>query len=214
VTQGKPEFDPAARVGMIYDTGLQQGYPEGVQVVIAHFSNAYVEWSPRNANAKTPPVAVHEDEAILLQTKRENGKDMLPNGNYIADTMQFYAINLTAGGQKVFIPMTSTQLKYGKRLLGWTQALKVPRADGSQYTPPIYYQTYNLTSMPDSNDKGSWMSWKIERGPLLKDLEGFKETLAEVVSFREAIKRGEAKGDLSGVEGESPSARDDEHSPM
>jgi hypothetical protein len=198
---------------MIYDVGLQEGFPEGVQIVPVHYAKAYLEWAPRNTGKGL--VKIHDDEAILDGTTRdEKNRNILPGGNYIAETAQFFILNLTAEGRKSFIPMTSTQLKKARRLLTLAQSERLTRADGSTFTPPLFYRTYNLTTVPESNAEGNWMGWKIERGPALNELEGWQEHLAEIKTFREALIRGEAKGDLSGVEGESPSTRDDEHSPM
>src|SRR5687768_4048450 len=44
VTQGKPEFDEKAKVGQIYDVGLQEGFPEGILYIPVHYVKQYLEW--------------------------------------------------------------------------------------------------------------------------------------------------------------------------
>ena len=35
------------------------------------------------------------------------------------------------------------------------------------YTPPMFSHTYRLTTQAESNDKGKWFGWEIERiGPI------------------------------------------------
>lgn len=211
VTQGKSEYDKDAKVGMIYDVGLKQGFPEGIQIIPVHYSKAFLEWAPRSSGKGL--VQIHEDESILDRTERdEKNRSVLPNGNYIAETSQFFVLNLTADGRKSFIPLSSTQLKKARFLLTLAQSERITRQDGSSFTPPLFYRSYNLTTVPESNNEGTWMGWKIERGPAVTELDNWKSLVEEIKTFREQLKSGAAKGDLSSVEAESASSNrhDDE----
>lgn len=201
VTQGEPEFDPNARVGMIYDVGLQEGFAEGVQIIPVHYKKEFLEWAPRSSGKGL--VNIHATDEILNKTKEDDrGRAVLDNGNYIAETAQFYIMNLTAGGRKSFIPMASTQLKKGRRLL--TLATAEKRSDGS--AAPLFYRTYNLTTVPESNAEGKWMGWKIERGPKVMDLDGWRAILEDIKNFRKTITTTNVRGDMSGVAGENRSS--------
>ena len=217
VTQGKPEYDTDAKVGMVYDLGLQEGFSDGVVIIPVHYAKAYLEWAPRKSGKGL--IKIHDDESILDQTEKDDkNKNVLPNGNYIVETAQFYVLNVTANCRKSFIPMTSTQLKKARRILTLAQSEKLPRADGSEFTPPLFFRTYVLTTVPESNAEGDWMGWKVERGVSLPELPNWKGIMAEIESFREALKRGEAKGDLSGLDGAEGRTPDDgtagEHAAM
>src|SRR5262245_48730762 len=82
VIKGKPEYDPKAKVGDIYDVGLQEGFPDGVEIVVAHYTKAFLEWAPRASGKGL--IAIHENDAILDQAPR-NAKNQpeLSNGNII-----------------------------------------------------------------------------------------------------------------------------------
>jgi hypothetical protein len=41
-------------------------------------------------------------------------------------------------------------------------SVKLPGKNGP-YTPPMYSQIYKLTTSAESNDKGKWFGWEIER---------------------------------------------------
>src|SRR5690606_19497908 len=156
----------SARVGMIYDVGLQEGFEEGVQILPVHYTKAWLEWAPRASGKGL--VNIHESADILDKTERDDkNRPVLKNGNYIAETAQFYVMTLTADGRKSFIPMTSTQLKKARRLLTLATSEKLDRGDGVMFTPPLFYRTYHLTTVPESNNEGNWMGWKIERGPAI-----------------------------------------------
>jgi hypothetical protein len=208
VTQGKPEFDPNAKVGEVYDVGLQERFPEGVVFIPVLYSKAYLEWAPRNSGKGLQ--GIHNDDRILDDTEQdEKGRPTLKNGNYIVETSQLYGINVTAAFRKCFLPMSSTQLKKARRLLTLATTEKLQRADGSEFTPPLWYRSYSLTTVPESNAEGSWMGWKIERGQALTELPNWQQHLTEIKSFRESLVKGEAKGDLSGVDGDRPATGED-----
>jgi hypothetical protein len=207
VTKGKPEFDADARVGMIYNVGLQEVVGEEMLFLPVHYAKQFLEWAPRSSGKGL--VQVHDNADIMDQTTRDsNNRPTLGNGNYIAETAQFFGFDLTAKTpRKIFIPMASTQLKKARRLLTLAMSEEVLRDDGTAYTPPIYYRTYNLTTVPESNQEGSWVGWKIERGEALPDLDNWQHLLAQAKLFRAALTAGKVRGDMAGVEGEVPAQR-------
>lgn len=219
VTQGKPEFDPNARTGHVYDLGLQEGFPDGITFIPVYYAKAYLEWAPRNTGKGLQNI--HPDESILEQCTKDESKDgkgrmMLPNGNYIVETAQLYGINVSAGMRKTLIAFTSTQLKKARRIMTLASGEKLPRKDGSEFTPPLFYRQYSLTTVPESNTEGNWMGWKVERGGTIMDLPNWENVMEDCTSFLAALQKGEAKGDLAGVGGEEGGGQpnNDPNAPM
>lgn len=197
VAQGRPEFDPNARVGQIYDVGMRETFPDGIEVVVAHYTRVWNEWHPRGA-AQRGIVRRHLTPAIMSNTRPgENNQPTLPNGNVITETMEFYVLNLTAQARKSFIPMSVTQLREGKRITTYIQSEEVDDGEGGTYKPPMYYRSFKLGTVPTSNAKGTWMLWKVERGTPLHEMPNGAKLFNEVRSFREAIVAGHARGDMS-----------------
>lgn len=198
VTQGKPEFDPEAKVGQIYDVGLQEGFSGAVVIIPVHYVKQYLEWAPRNTGKGL--IAIHDDPAVLddttLDDKRRN---VLHNGNYIQETAQFYIMNASAGMRKSFIPMVSTQLKKARRLLTLATDERIPGPGGVEIVPPLYYRTYTLSTVPESNAEGNWMGWKIERGAALPELPNWKQLLVEIKNFRDSLTKGDIKADIASM---------------
>lgn len=198
VTQGKPEFDEAAKVGDIYDIGLQEIFREGMLFLPVHYVKQYLEWYPRAT--KKGLAAIHDSKDILDKTTPDEKKrPTLPNGNYVAETAQFYGFNVTANMRRSFLPMASTQLKKARRLLTLSTSEKLQRTDGSSYTAPLFYRTYQLTTVPESNNEGNWMGWKIERGPTLEELPDWRQIMADIKQFRDALTKGDIKGDIAAM---------------
>lgn len=209
VSRAKPEFDPDAKVGMIYDVGLQQGFPDGIEFIPVHFVTQWLQWAPRQSGKGL--VKVHDNSDILNEcVTDEKGRSVLSNGDYIVETAQFYGLNASADFRKSFLPMSSTQLKKSRRLLTLATSEKVKRADGSEFTPALYYRAYSLNTVPESNNQGDWMGWKIERGRSVLEYPNAASILSDIKSFREAITAGELKGDVGSMHDDNtaPSSND------
>lgn len=201
VTRGQPEYDPDLKPGEIYDTSLKQCFGESVMVIPVHYFKQWLEWAPRASGKGL--VHVHETDEIMSQTeKNEKNKDVLKNGNYVAETAQFYVLNLAARGRKSFIAMTSTQLKKARGWLTRAQEEVGVRADGTEFAPKLFYRSYILTTVPESNAEGNWFGWKIEQGPKTQDLENFPQLKQILKDFRESIDKGEVQSDKSTLEEE------------
>ena len=210
VSQGRPEFDPKARVGMIYDVGLQQCFEGAVVFLPVHYNKVWLEWAPRSSGKGL--IATHDTSEILKQTRADHdNRATLDNGNYIVETAQLYGLNTSAGWRKSFIPMSSTQLKKVRRLLTLAMSEKLP---GTNDIAPLYYRTYELSTVPEGNARGNWMGWKVERGRALPEFDGWREIVEDVKAFRAMLLAGEARGDLSERHNEDEGRAHDEGGAM
>ncbi len=48
-------------------------------------------------------------------------------------------------------------------------AIKVSTPKG-RITPPMFSHRYHLSTLVETNEKGSWYSWKIEGGGMVQDM--------------------------------------------
>lgn len=214
VTKGQPEYDEDAKVGEIYDVGLQQRFADGLIFIPVYYVKSWLEWAPRNSGKGLQ--GIHETDEVLKHTEKDDkNREVLPNGNYIAETAQIYGLNVTADFRKSFIPMSSTQLKKCRRLLTLATSEKVERADGSTFTPPLFYRSYAFTTVPESNNEGNWMGWKIERGDALTEFARWRDILNEIHEFRAQLASGTIRGDVASMEREvQSSGSSSENDPM
>jgi hypothetical protein len=93
--------------------------------------------------------------------------------------------------------MSSTQLKKARRWLSLATFERLEAPDGRTFTPPLYYRTYNLTTVQESNAQGQWMGWKIERGEPITSLPSYRTLLAECRDFARVLAQGSVKADLA-----------------
>ena len=198
IEKGKPEYISGAEYGDFCDTGTAEVFKELV-VVPCFFAMVYLEWAPRNTGKGL--VANHGTDASCLKNAApdEKRRMTLPNGNYIAETATWYCLNLSAHGRKSFIPLTSTALKASRRWLTLLTSEKLKRPDGSEFTPPLWYRSWRVTTVDESNAEGSWKSWKFGPGDPILALDPSKTLLSEAKEFHKQASEGLVKGDVSQV---------------
>jgi len=82
--------------------------------------------------------------------------------------------------------MKSTQLKKSRKWNSMMMSVKLQGANGL-YTPPMFSQQYRLTVASESNDRGKWHGWEIERIGSVEDIGTYRSAK----SFAESIQAGQ-----------------------
>jgi hypothetical protein len=170
----------------------------GVIVVPVSYRRAYIEWRPRKLGGGF--IKDHgSDDSILEQcTKDEDsGMDVLPNGNEIVTTGEYYCIFIdpeTGELKQCVISMVKTQFKKAKLWNSLISGINLPRPDGKgTFSPAMFYQSYKITTVPESNDKGSWFGWKVSKDVPTVELENGEQIYLLAREFRKAVSAGDVK---------------------
>ena len=104
-----------AEAGMIYNTVENVAYDgeEGVLVIPCYYNRRYVEWKPREKGGGYVNAYDVDDKIVHTTYRDDRGNDILPNGNLLSNTAQFFVLLLDSNGtaSRCLITMTSTQLK-------------------------------------------------------------------------------------------------------
>jgi hypothetical protein len=209
LTNTSPEVGAidGALPGMIYNSVTGQLYDgkKGITVIPCAYVRQYIEWAPRGSGSGAPIHIYPSTSDILSKTHREPGenKDYLDNGNYIENTANHYVMVVEADGSPspALIVMKSTQLKKSRKWNSMMQSVKLTGRNGL-FTPPMYSQMYRLTTQPESNDKGKWFGWEVERIGTVDD-QGLYETAK---AFSQSVSSGTVKVKHEGEERSSESA--------
>lgn len=160
--KSKPEYIEGCSPGDIIDPSIGKKYEAPLLFIPCFYRKEYLEWAPRNSNKGL--VKIHSDASILSHSirKPEDSRAYLPNGNYIAETAEFFGLNVSDGLRKSFVPMTSTQLKKARQ---WLTLASSERAGPKRQTIlPLFHRVYQLSSVAESNEVGNWYGWRIVRG--------------------------------------------------
>ena len=213
VNPSKAEYIESAKAGQLFNTVTQETF-DMLKVIPVFYHLKYVEWKPREQGGGF--IDSHDAESgIIGQTKRDpmTGKMTLPNGNHIVQTAYHYVLMLNADGgyQNAVISMSSSQLKKSRR---WNSLMLSQKIKGPQgmFTPPTYAFTYQLASVSESNDRGSWFGFSIEKGEQVTDASIYGESKA----FAQSAASGsvDAKPAAPQITTDKPKLVDDESVPF
>ena len=186
-----------AEPGMILNSATKKVYDgsAGIRVIPCHYERKYLEWAERGSSVGRP--IVHPDDTPLKNetTRDKTFKDRLPNGNYLERTSYHFVILLNGVPTVSVITMKASQNRVSKdwmaELNGWTE-----KGSKGLYVPAIYSHIYKLTSIPQSNSKGSWYGWKVTREGYNQEANLFKMAS----DFSNKFKEGAIKTDISAEE--------------
>jgi len=190
------KFIEDAEEGQICDIALGEIMETPLHFLPVYFVKQWLEWYPRKSGKGLAHIH-HSGDILKKCTPDEKNRPTLANGNYVAETMQFFGINLSAGNRRSFIPMASTQLKKGRHWLTLQGQNEARRADGSLFKPPFFFRSYTLDVVEEDNNEGSWVGWKIEPAQLLTEMDNWEELFKDAAMFYEQLKEGMVRGDLS-----------------
>jgi hypothetical protein len=151
-------------------TGELYDGKKGIAVIPCAYLRQYIEWTPRGQGTGAPVQVYPATSDVLSRTHKEPGeyKDYLDNGNYVENTANYYIMIVDESGvpNPALVTMKSTQLKKSRKWNSMMQSVKMNGKNG-MFTPPMYSQLYRLSSVAESNDKGKWFGWEVERtGPV------------------------------------------------
>lgn len=223
------DFVEDAAAGMIFDTGTKELLGDSIQVIPCYFSSIYLEWAPRSTGKGL--VGNHGTNAAVMKgTKLDDRKrNVLPNGNYIAETAQWMVINISANGRRSFIPLASTQLKASRQWLTRITSEKIRLSSGREVTPPMRYRSWFASPVLTSNSEGEWYLWSFAPGPtipemfaqtdgkgaivrdnagnpIIADVEGMRQLIDATKAFQELAKAGLVGGQMDEAAEEAAAA--------
>jgi len=184
-----------AEAGQIFNTVLNEVYDgeDGIEVIACHYNRRFVEWQPRGKGGGYVQSYEPTDPIVATTTRNDQGNDMLPNGNYLSNTAQFFVLMLhpELGAQRALIAMSSTQLKKARKWMTQAQSLTAKGKNGT-YTLPLMSQVYRLTTVQEQNDKGTWYGWEVSRSRQLDPTQDEDKYLFETaMSFGQSVKAGD-----------------------
>ena len=182
------KFVKGSEPGMIFNSVSGELYDgtKGISVIPCLYKLEYIEWKDRGEGSGAP-VAIHSSASdIMSKTKMDaNFKDRLPNGNYIEKTANHFVLITQPTATTALISMKSTQLKISRKWNSMMASIKMKGKNG-MFTPASFSHTYQLRTVQQSNDKGTWFGWEVQKiGPLANG-----DTYQQAKAFAENISKG------------------------
>ena len=174
--------------GMIFNSVSGELYDgvKGIDVIPCFYRLEYIEWRDRGEGLGAPINIYPSSSDIISKTSPDaNYKDRLPNGNYIEKTANHFVLLTQPTATTALISMKSTQLKISRKWNSMMAGLKMKGKNG-MFTPASFSHTYQLRTVQQSNDKGTWFGWEVQKIGPVSNTEMYQQ--AKV--FAENISKG------------------------
>jgi len=196
LAQMSPELEEieGAKAGMILNSVSKKVYPgqEGIKVVVCGYEKVWLEWQDRGKGSSAPVNIFSAKDKPTNAVRGDDGKFRLESGNYLEECANFYCLLLNGGvaPEPAIISMKATQLKAAR---SWAYSLKNEFIQNPKtkklFLAPSWYRIYTLTTTKQSNDKGSWYGWVVNKGDFLNS----EDTFDMAANFNESVRKGIVK---------------------
>lgn len=208
-----PTYVEGHKAGKIYEnvSGAVYDGKEGVLIVPCAFRRVFVRWAPRElgggfkgelapevvAQMRDRGQAVEVDNKLLVPL--EDGILHDKKCDRLSDTRNHYVLLVdekTGAWREALLSLTSTQIKKSKMLMSMLAGVKLASPSG-MYTPPTFANMVRMTTLGESNDKGSWFGVKFELAGQVKRADVY----AAAKAFHQTVAKGpvEAKYEAQAV---------------
>lgn len=205
VKKREGSYVQGAEPGMFYNTATGALYSgeDGVLFVPACYERRITEWKPRAAGGGL--VKDHgTNEAVLAHTQRnEMGRDVLPSGNEIVTAGMYYGYVVNGSDvAPAVLSLSGTQLKKARKWNNVIDALRVadPKNPSARFNPAMFYSCFKLTTVSESNDKGSWFGLAVTRHGNTMDLPNGADIYLQARDLRKSVKDGAVRAAVDNPE--------------
>jgi len=103
------------------------------------------------------------DDPDIRKTERNGSTEMLPSGNELVRSAQFLVLGVedTGATTQMICDMKKTQMKVAKQWNTRRAGLKIAHPSKGLFNPPMWAVPWKLTTVQESNDKGSWFNYAV-----------------------------------------------------
>jgi len=206
VKRNDPLYKPNAREGDIIDT-LTLKLREKAAFVPVKYEVRYTEWKPNRGDLVKQ---WGTDSSGYDAAEGDFGTRVTADGNEISPAATYYGLLLDEDGTSLpaILSLSGTQAKKARRLATLISALELTDANGEAFSPPMYSRVYGLDTVPEQNDQGSWMGWRIEPGAMLLTVRGGKSVFLKAQKLREQVDAGLVKANETAAAATESSQRE------
>jgi len=165
VDKDDPNYIKGAEPGHFFNTVAKEVYDgkKGITVIPCAYQRRFIEWTPREKGGGYKGEHLPENVDVTALVKNKEGQPTL-NGNNMVDTRYHFCVHLTEEGPKfVLVTLSSTQIKASRNWMSAMKDKRVPNPKtGQLQSLPMMAYRWKLTTVTQSNDKGSWKGFNAE----------------------------------------------------
>jgi len=137
---------------------------EGLTVIPCAYQMKYLEFRLREQGGGFLG-ELDSDSPDVRNAQRNGPHEMLPSGNELVRSAQFLVLGLGKDGSmhQMICDMKKTQMKVAKQWNTRRAGLKLMHPEKGLFTPPMWATVWNLKTVQESNDKGSWFNYSLSQ---------------------------------------------------
>lgn len=209
IKKAKAEYIEGCEEGSVFNSATRELYAgpgEPLTVINVAYVRRYIEWIPREKGGGL--VNPNHDESILDQcTRNDKGDYVLENGNEIVVTPEHFVIIVRADGtwEQAVLSMSGSKAKISRSWNTSIRNLKIRNpATGKFVNPARFYQSFLLSTVPETNDRGDFFNWRVAQGePTISLPEVGKEVYLAAREFYDLVQSGAVRGEVEDPHEES-----------
>lgn len=175
VNPGDPSYIEGAQSSMFINTvtrDIYEGRKEGLLIVPCHYERKQVEWVDRDKGGGWVGDYPADHPIARTLIKRDDGKMILPNGNFLFETAYQYILFMdpeTSTWSQAVMGMKSTALKKNRQLNNSIVTSKIP---GTEIQAPRFMFPYVMRTEFEQKGSNSWWNFSFRRidDPIVPDL--------------------------------------------
>lgn len=167
VTSGEAE-KLGIKTGDFYNSVTKRCYGNKINVVVAYFKVMWFEWKPKMGGL----AGRHEPGSVRVKGDPYTGMTNTDTGNDIVETWLYFVV-LKDFPEDGFLTYQSTRgnIQY---LKPWNSAMHEIKLPPTERFPdgapaPIFSQVWEIETMRNKNDKGTWFAFGTDKKPSFKN---------------------------------------------
>jgi hypothetical protein len=146
----------------------------GISIVPCAYRRVFLHWSeskgfqgemlPEEVAKRRSAGTIVEHKNRLYMPEKKGGEIDPEETDRIADARNHYVMvidNKSGAWRQALISLGSTQIKKSRALMTALASVKM-ELSGKLITPATFANVVKVTTVPESNDKGTWFGWKFE----------------------------------------------------
>lgn len=188
VDETHPQHQPVegAKAGALYDNISQEVFDGklGVRIVPCAFRRVFIRWGSDESGEgfkgeyTVDEVAAMRERGEVVELENRlyfpaaDGSVHEKKSDRLSDTRNHYILLLDddGGWKEALLSLSSTQIKKSKMLMAMLANVKLQGKAG-KFTPPTYANVVRMSTVPESNDKGSWYGARFEAAGQVQSAE-------------------------------------------
>jgi hypothetical protein len=184
---GDAQYVEDAKPGHLFHTATRRVYKE-LNFVPLKFQQVIIQWRDRDSGGGFV-AAFEPGSADKPATHKVENVDWVTDDpqSYLETNLQYICMFFDGEDSigPAVLSCNKSQLKYARRFNVALQSKKLTTTSGHVIRAPIFSHVYSLSTVQDSNSKGSWFSYRFGEGSPVTSKDLLQEIIGQAKTMKE-----------------------------